>query len=141
MLIITIKSLLCKTDLRSELFAVFWNGGEDMDIKRISRLNNSIINEADNTKNDKISDSPNNTEYTEATDSFIFSIYEKLKKASMQKEIVLKDSIESRDSFTPVSEFSERELKVIDEILSKKKTKKIEDIPEERIKKLFEDID
>lgn len=134
-----IKSLLCKTDLRSELFAVFWNGGEDMDIKRISRLNNSIINEADNTKNDKISDSPNNTEYTEATDSFIFSIYEKLKKASMQKEIVLKDSVESRDSFTPVSEFSERELKVIDEILSKKKTKKIEDIPEERIKKLFED--
>lgn len=110
-----------------------------MDIKRISRLNNSIINEADNTKNDKISDSPNNTEYTEATDSFIFSIYEKLKKASMQKEIVLKDSVESRDSFIPVSEFSERELKVIDEILSKKKTKKIEDIPEERIKKLFED--
>lgn len=114
-------------------------GGEVMDIKRISRLNNGIINEADNTKNDKISDSPNNTEYTEATDSFIFSIYEKLKKASMQKEIVLKDSVESRDSFTPVSEFSERELKVIDEILSKKKTKKIEDIPEERIKKLFED--
>lgn len=116
-------------------------GGEVMDIKRISRLNNGFISEAEavNTKSDNINNSPNNIECAEATDSFIFSIYEKLKKASMQKEIILKDSIESRDTFTPVSEFSERELKVIDEILSKKKTKKIEDIPEERIKKLFED--